>query len=214
MHYPQMPNIFRPPDAVFRTNVRNRRMKNQLTNQQLACNAYFPFCFFGHVPLLIHDCRARFLRHRAKIATATVGIECLTYYIAHSSLTALSSYKSLSAPVDGQRKMPTTSYELAVDTWTNTDSIEITSTSNSRIASFPLSFIQTGGDNTWRYVLKVVDQLVEKDSDQLGVIIDTHGVAVNLDDAPSSGLYYYEQTRKSILFQSPQTVCINIIASF
>lgn len=90
--------------------------------------------------------------------------------------------------------MPTTSYELAVDTWTNTDSIEITSTYNSRIASFPLSFIQRGGDNTWHYVLRVVDQLVEKDSDQLGVIIDTRGVAVNLDDAPSSGLYHYEQT--------------------
>lgn len=116
--------------------------------------------------------------------------------------------------MDGLRRMPTTSYELAVDTWTNTDSIEITSTSNSRIASFPLSFIQRGGDNTWHYVLRVVDQLVEKDSDQLGVIIDTRGVAVNLDDAPSSGLYHYEQTRKSILFQSPQIVCINIIAPF
>lgn len=116
--------------------------------------------------------------------------------------------------MDGLRRMPTTSYELAVDTWTNTDSIEITSTYNSRIASFPLSFIQRGGDNTWHYVLRVVDQLVEKDSDQLGVIIDTRGVAVNLDDAPSSGLYHYEQTRKSILFQSPQIVCNNIIAPF
>ncbi|KIR50679.1 hypothetical protein I315_06886 [Cryptococcus gattii Ru294] len=96
--------------------------------------------------------------------------------------------------------MSTTLYELAVDSWTDTESIEITSTSNSRIASFPLSFIQTGGDNTWRYVLKVVDQLVKKDSDQLGVIIDAHGMAVSLDDAPSSGLYHYEQTRKSILF--------------
>ncbi|KIR59183.1 hypothetical protein I314_05169 [Cryptococcus bacillisporus CA1873] len=96
--------------------------------------------------------------------------------------------------------MSTTFYELAVDSWTDTQSIEITSTSNSHIASFPLSFIQTGGDNTWRYVLKVVDQLVKKDSDQLGVIIDAHGMAVSLDDAPSSGLYHYEETRKSILF--------------
>lgn len=120
--------------------------------------------------------------------------------------------QSLPARV-GPRRMPTTSYELAVDTWTDTDSIEITSASNLRIASFPLSFVQTGGDNTWRYVLKVVDQLVEKGSDQLGVIIDTHGVAVSLDDAPSSGLYHYEQTRKSILFQFPQAICINITVS-
>ncbi|OWT37221.1 hypothetical protein C362_05351 [Cryptococcus neoformans Bt1] len=93
--------------------------------------------------------------------------------------------------------MPATSYELAVDTWTDTDSIEITSTSNLRIASFPLSFVQTGGDNTWRYVLEVVGQLVEKDSDQLDVIMDEHGVAVSLDDAPSSGMYHYEQTPSS-----------------
>lgn len=109
--------------------------------------------------------------------------------------------------------MPATSYELAVDTWTDTDSIEITSTSNLRIASFPLSFVQTGGDNTWRYVLEVVGQLVEKDSDQLDVIMDEHGVAVSLDDAPSSGMYHYEQTRKSILFQFPQTICTDITAS-
>jgi hypothetical protein len=84
-------------------------------------------------------------------------------------------------------------YELAVDSWADTDSIEILSSTDSRIASFPLAFIQRGGNNTWQYVLDVVNQLVDLVPDRPGVITDAGDVPVNLADAPLSGLYRYQQ---------------------
>ncbi|RSH83633.1 hypothetical protein EHS25_005537 [Saitozyma podzolica] len=89
--------------------------------------------------------------------------------------------------------MTTLLYELAVDSWADTDSIDILSSTNSRIASFPLAFVERGGDNTWRYVLDVVNQLVYPIPDQPGVITNTKGEPVNLADAPLKGSYRYEQ---------------------
>jgi hypothetical protein len=94
--------------------------------------------------------------------------------------------------------MPTVSYELAVDSWVDTKSIDILSLSDSRIATFPLAFVQRGGDNSWQYVLNVVQQLVDQIPDRPGIITDADGVPLNLADAPSSGLYRYMQPGASI----------------
>jgi hypothetical protein len=89
-------------------------------------------------------------------------------------------------------------YQLAVHAWgTYHDAITIQSISGSTIALFPVPFIRAGGNNTWRYVLEVVNQLIEPDPNHCGVLkVDAEEV-LDLDAAPSSGVYVYVQQGSS-----------------
>jgi hypothetical protein len=82
-------------------------------------------------------------------------------------------------------------YELAASSWGGRDTIDIISIQNTIIASFHLEFVQRGGDNTWRYVLSVVERLVEPVPGHPSVLRDQDGVEVDLDNAPSSGEFVF-----------------------
>lgn len=60
---------------------------------------------------------------------------------------------------------------------------------NEHIASFPLTFLVTGGGvtNTWNYVYAVIGQLV----DNPGEIRDLWGEACDRMDSPQAGKYVY-----------------------
>jgi hypothetical protein len=87
--------------------------------------------------------------------------------------------------------MATTEYTLAVDHWRDTDTITIRSKQGQLIASFPVAFLQKGGDNTWGYILSVVEQLVEHPSGQTEFITDHNGEHIDVCRAPSKGDYIY-----------------------
>ncbi|KIR31328.1 hypothetical protein L804_06632 [Cryptococcus deuterogattii 2001/935-1] len=86
-------------------------------------------------------------------------------------------------------------YQLAVHAWnTYHDTVAIQSNTGVAIAFFPVPFIRNGGDNTWRYVLQVVNQLVESHAPHIGVIKNLEGEVLDSEAAPLSGTYVYEQT--------------------
>lgn len=89
-------------------------------------------------------------------------------------------------------------YQLAVHAWNAYhDSVAIQSNTGVAIAFFPVPFIRNGGDNTWRYVLQVVNQLVESHAPHIGVIKNLEGEVLDSEAAPLSGTYVYEQTGQS-----------------
>ncbi|KAL0240172.1 hypothetical protein I308_106720 [Cryptococcus tetragattii IND107] len=86
-------------------------------------------------------------------------------------------------------------YQLAVHAWnTYHDTVAIQSNTGLAIAFFPVPFIRNRGDNTWRYVLQVVNQLVESHAPHIGVIKNLEGEVLDSEAAPLSGTYLYEQT--------------------
>jgi hypothetical protein len=90
-------------------------------------------------------------------------------------------------------------YPLAIHAWaTYDDRITVKTATGEAIAHFPVPFIASGGDNTWRYVLGAVDQLVIPDCRHLGLIKDDAGQIVDLDGVPKRGTYVYEQNGRSI----------------
>jgi hypothetical protein len=85
-------------------------------------------------------------------------------------------------------------YPLALHAWGTYDNrITVKTTAGDAIAHFPVPFIASGGDNTWRYVLEAVNQLVVLEHRHLGVIKDDVGQILDLDGVPSKGTYLYEQ---------------------
>jgi hypothetical protein len=72
-------------------------------------------------------------------------------------------------------------YPLALDLWDDT-----------RIATFPIEFVQRGGDNTWRFVLKIVQELLESQSGSLPVLKDLDGGLLDLNQAPWAGTFSFE----------------------
>jgi hypothetical protein len=83
-----------------------------------------------------------------------------------------------------------TSYELAQYSWDDTEILSIVTKDDILIGTFPLSFVQYGGVNSWRYVLDVIHELVG--SDIRGGIKDRGGMAVALEAEPQAGKYVFE----------------------
>ncbi|WVO21738.1 uncharacterized protein IAS62_003050 [Cryptococcus decagattii] len=82
-------------------------------------------------------------------------------------------------------------YPLALDLWDAGSSVVIRSTNGTRIASFPLDFISRGGDNTWSYVLYVIDQLIISESGRGRIIKDKHGRVLDPNESPSAGEFVF-----------------------
>lgn len=86
--------------------------------------------------------------------------------------------------------MTTVFYELAVDSWLSTETIVISSPTGRVVASFPIPFVQRGGDDRWLYVLNTLEHLIERRN---GVrcwhIEHQDGQAVNPDLPPVHGEY-------------------------
>lgn len=84
-------------------------------------------------------------------------------------------------------------YPLALDLWDYSSSIVIRSTKGTRIATFPLDFISRGGDNSWSYVLYVIDRLIISESSRGGIIKDEYGRVLDPNDCPSAGVFFFSQ---------------------
>lgn len=100
-------------------------------------------------------------------------------------------------------------YELATARWRRTDTVQIISTLGTEIADFPLTFLASCGDNTWRYVLDTVHLLVEPVPDRQGSIYvgseemdGQEEVPVATEDPPQAGIYRYKQLGELSMFGS------------
>jgi hypothetical protein len=82
--------------------------------------------------------------------------------------------------------LETKSYEKAIGSW-NSPQIEIISLDGKAIARIPYAFLTRGGDNTWSYILHVVQQLVR----ETGGWIYLSGSPIDLGLPPSPGVYIY-----------------------
>lgn len=86
-------------------------------------------------------------------------------------------------------------YPLAKTSWRVRPSalVTIVTDDSRRIATFPLQFITDGGINTWRYVIEVVEMLVDHDPQLPSLISDANGVAMLPHNAPTAGEFVYTQ---------------------
>lgn len=82
-----------------------------------------------------------------------------------------------------------TTYDLATEYWGDQSVITIVAEDGASIGFLPLSFVQSGGVNTWRYVLDVVHNLVA--SNIRGFIQSSGGISVALDSEPQAGTYTF-----------------------
>ena len=95
-----------------------------------------------------------------------------------------------------QFSMPNTvqAYPLAVHSWRSArDPILIRHAKTSTlIASFPVEFVEKGGDNSWRYVIDVVGQLIETATSpgSAQLLEDASGSAVRVDGPVYSGVFW------------------------
>ena len=80
-----------------------------------------------------------------------------------------------------------TTYELAQYSWNDREVITITSTDGTLIGTFPFTFVETGGINTWLYIYGVVLELVGPEVQ--GELTDREGLPVALDAEPLPGKY-------------------------
>jgi hypothetical protein len=100
--------------------------------------------------------------------------------------------------------MSSTYYERGVDSWESRESVVVRSRDSTIVASFPLSFIQRGGDNTWGYVLEVVDQLVNTDATHPWTIRDHEDQVVDRRQPPRAGIFWFDLLGMSVLSMSPR----------
>ena len=88
--------------------------------------------------------------------------------------------------------MSETTYEISATRWRRSKTITISSLNDTRLAVFPLPFVQSCGDNTWQYVLNVVEQLVERQPQLSGMIFTDKDEPVNLEEPPFGGVFRYK----------------------
>ena len=83
--------------------------------------------------------------------------------------------------------------------WRRCGVVDVVSLHDTRIASFPVDFLKSCGDNTWSFVLFVVQLLVIPDSEHPGAICEENNEksTVELHHAPREGTYRYVLYRLS-----------------
>ncbi len=89
--------------------------------------------------------------------------------------------------------VPIVTYTSASGRWRRSGFVLVVSVHDTSIASFPIRFLQSCGDNTWRYVLHVISLLIEMDSNHPGNIIDALGDPVNPQGSPAAGTFRYTE---------------------
>ena len=83
-------------------------------------------------------------------------------------------------------------YTTAAGVWPRCPKLTIDSYVGTRIARFPLDFLETCGDNTWSYVCHVVSLLVIADSQHPGWVHDIRtGLPVEAGGIPQPGTFQY-----------------------
>jgi hypothetical protein len=91
-------------------------------------------------------------------------------------------------------------YEIAAVRWRRSQTVDIVTRLGTQIGVFPLSFLHSCGDDTWQYVLFVVNLLVDQIRGHPGKIVITDdaqavddALPVDLQSSPTAGTYYYIQ---------------------
>lgn len=84
-----------------------------------------------------------------------------------------------------------TTYTTAAGKWRRCDFVEVVSVHDTAIASFPTNFLASCGDNTWSYILGVINLVVDADTQHPGVIYDTQHQTVDLGSAPFAGTFRF-----------------------
>ena len=95
----------------------------------------------------------------------------------------------------------TTTYTTAagVSLWRRCGTVIIVSVLDTRIAIFPLSFLDTCGDNSWEYIYLVISLLIEVDPKHPGQLYDESGDLVDLHAFPTPGTFRYLESGQSSL---------------
>lgn len=65
-------------------------------------------------------------------------------------------------------------------------------TSPNDISSFLLDFVRGGGDNTWQYILEMVEDDVDPEPGKSGIVRDSTSLPVNLETTASASDFWYE----------------------
>lgn len=86
------------------------------------------------------------------------------------------------------------SYQLASDFWGGPLCvIRDSGHRGDRIATVPIEFLRQSGDNTWRYIYRVIAELVSED-DLLGAVIsDGRGLTVDPGEEPTAGVFIFRR---------------------
>jgi hypothetical protein len=93
------------------------------------------------------------------------------------------------------------SYPLSAQAWNAyRDLITITLADGSTVAHLPVAFVRDGGDDTWGYVMRTVQLLVECDERYSCEIKGSDGLNVVLDEQPNMGSYVFSQPGKTTSF--------------
>ena len=90
-------------------------------------------------------------------------------------------------------------YPLSVDSWRSVSPSEIIIRSSSRkvIASFPLAFLRRGGDDTWNYIFRILEQVVEcKEGEHWTITREEYheDSVVDLGQPPIAGSYIFRDS--------------------
>jgi hypothetical protein len=112
------------------------------------------------------------------------------------SFTLCSQELNRSIILHPKKDMSPVNYKLAIDGWPESERIVIRNgtTSPTVIASFPLDFVQRGGNNTWQYILDMVETVVDPEPGYPGIICDSTGLPVNPEASPVSGDFWFEHS--------------------
>lgn len=93
------------------------------------------------------------------------------------------------------------SYTMASSKWRRSGFVEVVSIHGTPIASFPLSFLVSCGDNTWQYIHYAVNLVIEVDDPhRAGDIVNAEDLPVNPQDAPIAGEFRYVEQGTSTKF--------------
>ena len=91
-------------------------------------------------------------------------------------------------------------YQLAQETWKDTDLVSVFTKNDQFIAEFPLSFIRFGRTDSWRYVHLVVLDLLQAGTQ--GHLEDYAGQALDLDAVVTPGDFVFVTTGNRLPSQS------------
>jgi hypothetical protein len=82
-------------------------------------------------------------------------------------------------------------YTTAAGKWRRTEYVCVVSTLDTPLATFPIPFLTTCGDNTWSYVIYAVSLVVDNDPLHPATLVDSNGQALTPEGIPSPGNYRY-----------------------
>lgn len=87
-------------------------------------------------------------------------------------------------------------YPLSTVSWgarRASEIIHISTPDDRVIGRFPVQFVFEGGDNTWGFIIHVIQILIDYDAQFPSVILDANGSPVDNQSAPTQGRFVYEQ---------------------